>query len=282
MTFRLQSNKFILKLLKYGTVLGLIAVSLFPIYIMVISSFMPNAYIISFPPKFITVHVTFENYLKIFVNPDYLAFFKNSFITSIGATLVTLLLAIPAGYSFSRYGFIGKNVMMTSILSVQMFPIVVILISLYTFYLQWGMLNTYGGLILAHTTFSLPLAVLLMKSFFDTIPRTLDEAAKIDGAGRMRTMVTILLPLTKPGLVAIGIYTFLHSWDDFILALVIMQETSMKTLSVGIAQSFLGEYAHDYGGMMAFAFAGSLPILILFAFFQKYMVMGLTAGAVKG
>ena len=121
-----------------------------------------------------------------------------------------------------------------------------------------------------------------MRSFFDTLPHSLDESARIDGAGRIRTMVSILVPLTLPGLVAVGIYTFLSAWDDFLMALTIMNTTNMKTLAVGLAQSFLGEYAHDYGALMAFSMAGSLPIVLMFVFFQKYMISGLTAGAVKG
>ncbi len=135
---------------------------------------------------------------------------------------------------------------------------------------------------MADSTFALPLAITLMKSFFDTLPRSLDEAARIDGAGRLRTLFSILLPLTLPGLIAVGIYTFLSAWDDFLMALVIMQKNEMRTLTVGIAQSFLGEYAHDYGALMAFSVAGSLPIVLLFVFFQKYMIAGLTAGAMKG
>ena len=163
-----------------------------------------------------------------------------------------------------------------------MFPIVVILISLYTFYKQWGMLDTYRGVILADVTFALPLSITLLKSFFDTVPNALDESAKIDGAGRMRTMVQVILPLVLPGLVAVAIYTFLTAWDDYLMSLTIIRIDEKRTLAVGLAQSFRGEYSNDYGARMAFSVAGSLPIVLLFIFFQKYMVEGLTAGAVKG
>lgn len=171
---------------------------------------------------------------------------------------------------------------MTFIMSVQMFPIVVILISLYTFFMKWNLLNTYRGLILTDTAFALPLAINLMKSFFDTLPKSLDESATIDGAGRIRVLWSILLPLTIPGMLAVGIYTFLNAWDDFLMALTIMQDMNMKTLTVGLAQSFLGEYAYDYGALMAFSLCGSLPVVLLFIFLQKYMISGMTAGAVKG
>lgn len=280
--YGLFKKKHIVSAFKYLVILLLIVVLIFPIYWMVVSSFQRTDHLMNLPPQFWPRNIFISNYTKIFSNAVYLTYFKNSFITAAGTVLVVLLISIPTGYAFSRYHFFGKNVILTSILTVQMFPIVVILMSLYTFYMKWKLLNTYRGLILADTTFALPLTVMLMKAFFDTLPRSLDDAASIDGAGRLHTLVTILLPLTLPSLVAVGCYTFLNTWDDFLMALVIMQRDSMKTLTVGLAQSFLGEYSNDYGALMAFSVAGSLPIVLLFVFFQKYMISGLTTGAVKG
>ena len=269
--------------IKYVAVTGVTLLLLFPALWMLLSSLQPSYRLMQMPPTFtLTRESGLSNYVKIFSKPEYVRYFVNSFITAGCTVLTVLFISVPAGFSFSRYRFHGRNVILTSILSVQMFPIVVILISLYTFYMKWNLLNTYMGVILADTTFALPLAITLMKSFFDTLPRSLDESARIDGAGRLRTLFQILLPLTLPGLVAVGIYTFLSAWDDFLMAMTIMQTNAMKTLPVGLAQSFLGEYAHDYGALMAFSIAGSLPIVILFVFFQKYMISGLTAGAVKG
>lgn len=268
---------------RYVLVIAIMLILLFPVLWMLLSSLQPSYTLMHIPPTFtLTEESSLDNYVKIFSKPEYVRYFINSFITAGGTVITVLLVAVPAGFSFSRYRFFGRNFILTSILSVQMFPIVVILISLYTFYMKWNLLNTYMGVILADTTFALPLAITLMKSFFDTLPRSLDESARIDGAGRMRTMLQILLPLTLPGLVAVGIYTFLSAWDDYLMSMTIMQVNNMKTLPVGLAQSFLGEYAHDYGALMAFSMAGSLPIVLLFVFFQKYMVSGLTAGAVKG
>ena len=267
---------------KYLLLAALAVVLLFPVFWMIISSFTLNKYLLNLPPHFIPLEANCNNFVKIFHTPQYINYFKNSFITAGGTVCLTLIISMLAGFGFSRFGFRGKNMMLTSILMVQMFPIVAILISLYTFYFRWKLLNTYYGLILADATFCMPLAITLMKAFFDTVPRSLDESAKIDGAGRLRTLFHILTPLVLPGMVAVGIYTFLNAWDDFLMSLIIMQVDNMKTLTVGIAQSFLGEFAHDYASMMAFAVAGSAPIVLLFVFFQKYMIAGLTAGAVKG
>ena len=275
-------RKKILAIGKYLAIAIVVVVMLFPIYWMVVCSLMPSHYLTVMPPHFLPTEFTLENFSTIFTTAKYLTYFKNSFITAGGTVAITLLIAIPAGYSFSRFKFWGKNAILTTLMSVQMFPVVVILISLYMFYLRLNMLSTYRGLILADTTFALPLAIMLIKAFFDTVPRSLDESAKIDGAGRVRIMTQILFPLVLPGVVAVCIYTFLNAWDDYLMALIIMQDPNMKTLTIGIAETFLGEYAYNYGGMMAFAVAGSAPIVIIFIFLQRYMITGLTAGAVKG
>ena len=269
--------------LRYSLIGLILVIALFPILWMLFASLLPSPRVMQIPPVLgITSESGVFNYVKVFSKAEYVRYFLNSFITAGGTVLMAMAIALPAGYSFSRYKFTGKNVVLTLIVSVQMFPIVVILISLYGFYLRWNLVNTYLGVILADTVQAMPLAITLMRSFFDTLPRSLDESARIDGAGRLRIMFSILVPLTLPGLVAVGIYTFLTAWDDYLMALTIMSTTDMKTLTVGLAQSFLGEYAHDYGALMAFSMAGSLPIVLLFVFFQKYMISGLTAGAVKG
>lgn len=278
----MKKKNTILSVVKYAVVIGLLVMLLFPVVWMAISSIQPSSKLMNLPPEFIPSNPTLANYIKILSNEKYLRYFENSFITAGGTVLLCLCIAVPAGYAFSRYRFPLKSSIMTFIMSVQMFPIVVILISLYTFYMKWGLLNTYQGLILIDTAFALPLAINLMKSFFDTLPKSLDESATIDGAGRLRTLWSILMPLVLPGLLAVGIYTFLNAWDDFLMALTIMQDMDMKTLTVGLAQSFLGEYAYDYGALMAFSLCGSLPVVLIFVFLQKYMISGLTAGAVKG
>ena len=268
---------------RYALLAFVLVIALFPILWMLFASLLPSQRVMQIPPVFgITGESSFANYVKVFSQAKYLQYYLNSIITSGGTVLVVMFIALLASYSFSRYNFVGKNTVLTLILSVQMFPIVAILISLYGFYMRWNLVNQYAGVILADTVQELPLAIMLLRSFFDTLPRSLDESARIDGAGRLRTMFSILVPLTIPGLVAVGIYTFLNAWDDYLMALTIMKSDEMKTLTVGLAQSFLGEYAHDYGALMAFAMGGSLPIVLTFIFFQKYMISGLTAGAVKG
>ncbi|MGI6777049.1 MAG: carbohydrate ABC transporter permease [Acetivibrionales bacterium] len=233
------------------------------------------------PPDLTPIMMTFDNYKDILSSVKYLTYMKNSLIVSLSTVLICMVVSLLASYSLSRFQFPLRKTIMSVILSIQMFPIVAILISLFTFYSKLDLINTYTGLILADTTISLPLAIWMLKSFYDTIPKSLDESACIDGCGRLRTMVQIIIPLIKPGMLAVGIYTFLKSWDDFMFSLVLMTKDMKKTLPVGIAESFLGEYSHDYGGMMTLAVIASLPIIILFILFQKNMIFGLTGGAVK-
>ena len=267
----------------YGTaVLAVIVIFVFPIYWMLVSSFRDNAELMSFPPKFLPTGGTWINYFNILQNSKYVVYFMNSVIVAVGTVLLTLFISILAGYAFSRFDFRFKNSLMTSIVTVQIFPVTVIMISLFTFYKQFNLLDTYFGLILADIVYSLPFTIWFLKSFFDTVPRSLDEAASIDGSGRVRTLIQVILPIMKPGLLAIGIYAFLVSWDDYMFGLIIMRSEEMKTLPVGIAQSFMGEYVNDYAGMMTLSVIASLPVVLVFMFMQKYMVAGLTAGAIKG
>lgn len=277
-----KTKKKILIIGKYALAILAVCIVCFPIYYMVISSLMPNHLVMNLPVKWWPQQVTFANFKKIFQNSQYVNYFKNSFIVAFGCVAVVLLVSLPSAFALSRYHFRGKMAMLTAVTSVQMFPIVVIMVSLYTLYYKWGLKDTYIGLILANTAFAMPLAITLLKGFYDTVSNSLDEAARIDGAGRMQVLMQILLPLILPGIVAVGTYTFLSAWDDYLLALIIMQKDAHITLTIGLARSFLGEYSNDYGSLMAFSLAGSMPIVLMFAFFQKFLISGLTSGAVKG
>lgn len=267
---------------KYIVLCLIMAVFLFPIYWMLVSSFRTNSQLLRLPPNFTPVGGNFSNYIKIFSVTKYINYFKNSVIVATSSVFISMLVSIFAAFAFSRYDFPCKNLLQASILNIQIFPVTVIMISLFTFFTKLHLMNSYLGIILADITYSLPFTVWFLKSFFDTIPKSLDESAKIDGCGRLRTLLTIIVPLLKPGLVAIGIYTFLNSWDDFLFALTILKSDALKTLPVGIAQSFMGEFVEDYAGMMTLSVIASAPVVIAFIFTQKYMVAGLTSGAVKG
>ena len=269
------------KILTYLVIVIALAAFIFPIYWMFIASFKENSILMRVPPQLYPTFKTIDNYISIITNTKYLNYIKNSFVVASLTVIVDLALAIFAGYSLSRYRYPGRKTIMTLTLSAQVFPTVVIIISLYSLFSKLKLMNSYQGLMLADVAMSLPLSVWMMKSFCDSVPKSLDEAARVDGCSRFKTMTQIVIPLMKPGMLAVGIYAFLQSWDDYMIALVVMNKTSMKTLPVGIAETFLGEFGFDYPGMMTVSVVASLPVLLLFLFFNKYMVAGLTGGAVK-
>lgn len=269
------------KALTYLAITLLLLLFIFPIYWMVISSLKDNSVLMRTPPQLYPTFSTFRNYLSVITNTKYLNYIKNSLIVAALTVVVDLALAIFAGYSLSRFRYPGRKAIMTLTLSAQVFPTVVIIISLYAFFSKLNLMNTYAGLTLADVAMSLPLSVWMLKSFADTVPQSLDEAARIDGCSRFMTMIRIVMPLMKPGMLAVGIYAFLQSWDDYMIGLIVMTKTAMKTLPVGIAETFLGEFGFDYAGMMTISVVASLPVVLLFLFFNKYMVAGLTGGAVK-
>ncbi len=259
----------------------LVLVSFFPLFWMISTSFKTTEHIFSRPPKLIPPEFSLSNYSEI-VSPYFLNFFKNSIIVTSGAVLLSLCVATLAGYSFSRFRYRGMVVFQIFILMAQMFPLILLLISIYIFFSKLYLLDTRLSLVLAHCTFSLPFSIWMLKGFFDSVPRELEEAAKIDGCPRMKILWRIILPLVKPGLVATSIYIFLLSWDDYVFALQLISSTDKRTVPVGLVLSFLGEFQYAWGELMAGSIAVSLPVVCLFIYIQKHLVQGLTAGAVKG
>lgn len=277
----IRRNNMLKSIILWIIVISLLLVFLFPIYWMFIASFKNNAILMSFPPHLYPEFKTVENYITILSNLKYLNYIKNSLIVAFGTVVITLVLSTMAGYSLSRFRYLGRKFIMMFMLSAQIFPVVVILISLYSMFRKLNLMNNYLGLVLADVSMSLPLSVWMLKSFVDSVPKSLDEAAHIDGCKRMMTLSKVILPLMKPGMLAVGIYAFLQSWDDYLMGLIIMSKTKMKTLPVGISETFLGDFGFDYAGMMTISVVASLPVLLLFLLFQKYMIAGLTGGAVK-
>lgn len=259
-----------------------LAYLMFPLYWMVLTSFKDNSVLFRIPPEWIPSKPVLVHYKKLFSDNVFLTYYKNSLLVSIGTTVSTLLAAMLAGYGFSRFQFRLKQLAMFSILSTQMLPVVSLLIALYTIYNNYGLLNTRAGLILALTTASLPFSIWMIKVFFDNIPISLEESAKIDGASRFGILFRIVVPLSKPGIFSIGIYTFILSWDDFLYSLTLINKDDLRSLNAGVAIRYLGELSYDWANIMTVCVTSIVPITLLFLFFQKYMVSGLTAGAVKG
>ena len=212
--------------------------------------------------------------------PGFSAIFWNSLFVSTLTTILAVLVAVPAAYAFSRFSFPGRNFLFFSVLLRNMFPAVIFLVPLFILMRFLGLVNTHGSLVLTYLTFGLPLAIWLLKGFYDNIPIQLEQAARIDGATRLQAFILIVMPLSVPGIIATAIYSFIGAWNEYIYAYTFLSKNDQLTLPVGI-QRFFSENTTDFPGLMAASFMMSVPVVVLFLVLQKYFVRALTEGAVK-
>ena len=222
-----------------------------------------------------------EHFSKILEGDSFWIWFSNSLIVSIGTSLLGLVIAIPAGYAFSRYKFTGRDVSMFAFLLVQMFPGIIILVPYFLVMKTLGLLNSHLGLILAYCVTALPLCVWMLKGFFDTVPRELEEAATLDGCNQFQVFTKVVLPLSLPAVAVTALFSFLAAWNEFLLALTFNTSNDMYTLPVGLA-SLISSTGQAWGDFAAASILVSLPVALLFLFFQKFLIEGLAAGGVKG
>ncbi|MBJ84453.1 MAG: ABC transporter [Euryarchaeota archaeon] len=206
---------------------------------------------------------------------------RNSLVVSLGTTMMGLLLAVPAAYAFSRFKFKGRQASMFAFLLVQMFPGIIILVPYFMVMKSLGLLNTSLGLILAYSVTALPLCVWMLKGFFDTVPRELEEAALLDGCNQFQVFWKVILPLSLPAVAVTALFSFLAAWNEYLLALTFNTSNEMYTLPVGLA-SLISSTGAAWGDFAAASLLVSIPVVILFIVFQKFLIQGLSAGSVKG
>jgi len=224
---------------------------------------------------------TSANFSEIFRDSTFGVNLKNSFIVAGITVCLTIAVTAPAGYAMSRFRFRGKSLFSTWLLATQAFPGIVMVLGLFTIFSTYGLINTRIGLVVMHTSFSLPFSIWLLKGYFDRIPSALEEAAMIDGCNRARALLRVILPLAVPGLLAVGTFSFLLSWNEFFFALIVTRDEMLFTLPVFLSR-FLGMGGIvRWGPLSAAALLATLPALILFMIGQRYLVSGLTGGAVK-
>lgn len=258
-----------------------LTVCLFPFAWMALSSIKLLRELYTVPPHWIPEMPTLEHYRRVLFASNVPRYFLNSVIISMGSTALALLLAVFAAYGFARFQFRGKRTAQVCILVGQLLPTAAIIVPLFMTLRYLDLVNTYLGLILVYTILTLPLSVWMLTSYFRAIPVELEEAAIIDGASRLSILFRITLPLSLPGVVAVLVYAFVTTWNEFIFALVLAQDSQVKTLPIGIAE-FTGEFTTDWGAVMAASLLMTLPIAVVFFALQRLFVGGLTAGAVKG
>ena len=223
---------------------------------------------------------TLASYVQLFTEQPFLTWLGNSLLVSALVTLTGVALASIAGYAFSRYRFTGRRAMMLAILTTQMFPATMLLLPLYILIARLGLVNTYLGLLVFYTSTALPFCVWQMKGFYDTIPASLEEAARIDGCSRAGAFWRVILPLAAPGLVITALFSFMTAWSEYIVAAQVMQDEGMFTLPLGI-KGFQATLSSQWGLYAAASLLVSVPVVVLFLSLSRYLVSGLTLGSVK-
>lgn len=251
-----------------------------PILWMLSSSFKPNVDIFAYPPSLVPKVFTIEPYVSVLTDPVKVRFFINSYFVSLSVTALTLLVGILGAYAFSRFEFPFKRVINVVIITVQAVPPITLLIPYFGLIIFLGLHNTYPGLILTYMVFTLPYAIIMLTGYMNTLPKELDEAVKVDGGSSWTTLWRVLVPISIPGLVSVGIYTFMIAWNEYLFALTLTKTPDMRTVPIGI-QMLMGQHSYEWNQMMSMSIMGSLPIMILFLFFQRYFIGGMTAGSVK-
>jgi arabinogalactan oligomer/maltooligosaccharide transport system permease protein len=227
-------------------------------------------------------HVSLANFQSLFSDQPFLRWLGNGAIVAVATTILGVFLASTAAYAFSRFRFPGRRVGLMSLLVSQMFPGTLMLIPLYIIVVQWlGLGSSFTGLVLVYCTIAIPFCVWMMKGYFDTIPKELEESALIDGASQATIFLRIVLPLAKPAVAVTALFSFMTGWNEFIIAATFMNREDMYTGPVGL-RFFVGGYSQQWGYFAAGSIIAAIPVVILFLFLQKYLVSGLTAGAVKG
>jgi ABC-type glycerol-3-phosphate transport system permease component len=251
-----------------------------PIIAMILNSFKPTAEILA-SSDLLPQAISLTNYQYLTDRTPFWTYFGNSIAIALGGTAFTIAAAALAGYSLSRYRSVGATGYSRLLLLVQMFPLILTLIPLFILFRNLGLVNTRTSVILIYTVVHLPFATWMFKAFFDAIPRELEEAAMIDGATRLEAFWRVVLRLSGPGVAAVTIFSFLFSYNEYLIASIFLRDEEKMTIPVGI-QMFMQQYQTDWGSLMAAATLAMLPTCVLFLFVQKYMVYGAVAGAVKG
>lgn len=264
-----------------ATLVGLVltALMLFPLYWMVINSLETLQQIFSIPVSLVPSQITFAAYVEVWQTQ--LPHLGTSLVIAIGTALLSVVIATPAAYALAHFHMRVTVVIVFVLLLTQMIPTVTLTTPMFLIFNQFGLLNSYPGLILADSTYAVPFAVLILRSFFLSVPKELAQAAYVDGTGEWGAFVRIILPLVVPGIVTAGLFAFLFAWGDFIYALTLATGNSIVPVSLSIF-TYLGQFSDHWESAMAVATLASIPAAILLVLFQRYITAGLTAGAVKG
>lgn len=265
----------------YGLTLLLVLFVAFPLLWMMVASVTPAGELFTSPPKLFPSELTLNWYRNTWQASDAPTYFLNSLIIGLSTTAACMVVGILSAYATTRFDFPGKNLFLGAALASYVFPAILLFLPLYLILNALGLTDSLAGIIVAHIVVSFPFAVWMLRSFFLGIPRELDEAAWVDGASYLRTLISVVLPVSMPGLFSTSIFVFVLSWNEYLFASVIAGSAANKTITVGIAE-FITSFDVRWGNIMALGTIATVPVVIMFMFVQKYFLKGVLEGAVKG
>jgi len=265
----------------YAVLLIFTAIAVYPILQVLTISLRPSDKLLSTSLEIIPENATLDNYVSLFRDRPFLRWIWNSTFVSLVVTLTGVALASMTGYAFSRFQFIGKKIGLLSLLTTQMFPATMLLLPLYIMLIKLGLINTYLGVMVIYAATALPFTIWTMKGYYDTIPYSLEEAARIDGCNQFQAFGRVILPLAAPALVITALFAFMTAWSEYLVAAQILQDSDLWTLPLGL-KSFESNMSTEWGLYGAASLIVTIPVVVLFLMLSKYLVSGLTLGSVKG
>lgn len=266
----------------YILLLVLLLVLLFPVIVLVSPAFKPTTEILTFSLDLLPRQPTLENFVtKVFRNDRFVSYLLNSVVVSSAVTLLSVTLATLGGYSLARFRYPGRRALGQVILLTYMFPGSLLVVPLFLTLYRFKLIDTHYSLIISYTTFMLPFCVWMLKGFFDALPEEIEDAARVDGCGRVDLLTKIVLPMSGPGIAAVGAFAFVKSWSEYTFAITFIHTDAKRTVTAGL-HLIRGELGTDWGLLLAGSVVAMVPVILFFIFLQKYLIAGLTAGAVKG
>jgi len=254
----------------------------FPLIWMILTSLKPQSELFMIPPAFWPGEITFEHYRRLLTETPFLRYMKNSTVLATATTVIVIVVATLGAHSLTRFKYRGREFLARAVLFTYLLPSVVLIIPLYFLMISAGLGNTLASLVIAYTTFALPYALWLLRSFMAGIPDDLEAAAMVDGASRMRAFVDVILPQALPGIVSTALFTAILAWNEYLYALVLVNSDDVRPLTTGVMSMLVTSFNIEWSLLMAASVMMSVPLIFVFIFLQKYLTRGFGAGAVKG
>jgi len=271
-----SSRRWVMPLAGFGVIVFFVA----PYVVMLLDALRPSGEVLATPPTLFPKTWTTDAFVQVVSDPAFQNWLKTSLVVAVSATAIVIIVAIPAAYFTARFRFRGRLLFLGLVVVTQMFAPTSLVVGIYREFYDLGLINTYTALILTDAAFNIAFALWILQGFFAAIPKDIEEAAALDGCGRVGTMFRIMLPLTLPGVVTAVTFTFIAAWNEYVVALTLIQDDALKPLTVGIS-SYVTAYQQNWAQLFAASLIAIVPVVILFALIEKHLVGGLTAGAIK-